>query len=68
MLRIAYVAPEGQLEKPKKLTKREVIHQAAMETIALKYAIGEIKAKELLADEIKEVEDLEEELLKLKQR
>jgi hypothetical protein len=55
MLRIAYVATEEPTIRPKKLTKKQQIHQDAVETLAVRRAYDKIKAKEMFAEERKEL-------------
>ena len=65
MLRIVYIAPEEPIILPKKLTKKQILHQAAVETLLVKKAHDRIRANEMFATEIKELEQLELELAEL---
>ncbi|WP_432714395.1 hypothetical protein [Pedobacter sp.] len=66
MMRIAYIAEEEPIPKPKKLTKKEILHRAAVETLTVKKAHDRIRANEMFAAEIKEIEVLEAQLAELK--
>jgi hypothetical protein len=66
MLRIAYVATEEPTVRPKRPTKKQQLHQDAVETLAVRRAYDRIKAKEMFAEERNELASLKSELKALK--
>lgn len=53
MLKIAYIATTEPIEKPKKLSKKELLHQEATETLAVRRHQDQQKA-EMMFPELKE--------------
>lgn len=51
MLKISYIAIETPIEKPKKLSQKDLIHKLAMETLELAKYEDRQKAKLMFKDE-----------------
>lgn len=61
MLKVVYIAPDDFV-KPKKLTQKQRIHEAAMETLAVTRFEDAKKAIKMFESEQEEIDRLENEL------
>ena len=65
MLRVAYISTE-RVELPKKLTEKELIHNAAVATLEERKHIDREKAKSMFPEEWEEIRRLEKRLAEIR--
>ena len=62
MLRVAFIADEQPVAKPKKLTSQQKLHNDALAAIANSRILARKKVKTMFAKEIEEIEQLKKKL------